>query len=216
MADANPYSAPEFRSRVLERLGRRPAEVVGDHTLNPHIADMFSAIERRPAAVLIPVIERTPEATLLLTVRVNGLRAHAGEIAFPGGRVDADDPTPEAAALREAEEEIGLGSEFVDVLCRGPDYLTGSGYRIGLVIALVRPGFQLTPNPAEVAEVFEVPLSFVMDPANHRNGSRDWRGVTRHFVEMPYGDRYIWGVTAGILRVLYERLYAEPQGALAS
>lgn len=175
---------------------------------------MFLRIERRPAAVLIPVIGREPEATVLLTVRTAEMRSHAGEIAFPGGRVDPDDGSPETAALREAEEEIGLSREFVQVLRRGPDYLTGSGYHVALVLALVRPGFQLRLNPGEVADVFETPLSFLMDPANHRRGSRVWQGVNRHFLEMPFGERRIWGVTAGILRVLYERLYMERAEAL--
>lgn len=177
---------------------------------------MFSTIERQSAAVLIPLIHREPQATILLTERTGGLRTHAGEIAFPGGRIDAEDASPEAAALREAEEEIGLSRDYVELLCRGPDYLTGSGYHVALVVAIVRPGFQLRLNPAEVADIFEAPLSFLMNPANHRRASRAWRGVTRSFFEMPYEGRHIWGITAGILRVLYERLYAEPPEAAAS
>lgn len=208
-----PFSAHEFRRRVADRLGSDRGAAVGDHSFNPEIAELLLAIERRPAAVLVPVIDRGPEATLLLTERTGGLRAHAGQIAFPGGRVDEGDAGPEAAALREAEEEIGLTADFVETLCLGPDYLTGSGYHVATVIAVVTPGFQLKLNEAEVADAFEVPLSFVMDPANHRRGSRVWQGAARTFFEMPYGDRYIWGITAGILRVLYERLYADPAGA---
>ena len=162
----------------------------------------------RPA--ITPSIRTWPSASCRSS---GGLRAHAGQIAFPGGRIDPEDAGPEAAALREAEEEIGLAPGFVETLCLGPDYLTGSGYHVAPVIAIVRPGFELRLNPAEVADAFEVPLSFLMDPANPHKGSRIWEGATRYFFEMPYGDRHIWGITAGILRVLYERLYREPAGA---
>jgi 8-oxo-dGTP pyrophosphatase MutT (NUDIX family) len=192
---------------VADRLAGKCADPVGDHTFNPDIAELFAGIEMRPAAVLVPVIDRAPEATLLLTVRADGLSSHGGQIAFPGGRIDAADGGPEAAALREAEEEIGLDPRQVQTLCRAPDYLTGSGFRVSPVLGIVAPGFTLQPNPREVADVFEVPLGFVMDPTNHRRGSRLWRGATRHYFEMPFKDRYIWGITAGILRVLYERLY---------
>ena len=213
LAEARLYSAEDFRRRVVERLQPDRGDATGDHAFNPEIADRFLRIERRPAAVLVPVVQREPEATLLLTERTSGMRSHGGQIAFPGGRIDPEDAGPEAAALREAEEEIGLTADFVETLCLGPDYLTGSGYHVAPVIAVVRPGFDLRVNPAEVADVFEVPLSFLMDPANHHRGSRVWEGATRYFFEMTYGDRYIWGITAGILRVLYERLYREPAEA---
>ena len=212
MADPRPYSAEDFRRRVAARLGAGAdgGVVAGDHVFNPEIAGMFLGIERRPAAVLIPVVDREPEATLLFTERNRSLRSHPGEIAFPGGRIDPQDGDAQTAALREAEEEIGLGREFVEVLSVGPDYLTGSGYRVAPVLAILQPGFELRLSPDEVADAFEVPLSFLMDPENHRKGSRVWKGAVRHFFEMPYRDRHIWGVTAGILRILYERLYAEP------
>jgi 8-oxo-dGTP pyrophosphatase MutT (NUDIX family) len=161
----------------------------------------------------VPVIHREPEATLLFTERNGGLRSHAGQISFPGGRIDPTDAGPVEAALREADEEIGLKPEFIETVGRGPDYLTGSGYHVALVIAVVSSGFTLKLNPAEVADVFEVPLSFLMDPANHKKGSRIWNGARRSFFEMPFGDRHIWGITAGIVRVLYERLYSEDAGA---
>ena len=208
MVEPLPFSAEDFRRRVAERLSREPEPHVGDHVFNPEIADDLLNIERRPAAVLIPVIHREPEATLLFTERTESLRSHAGQIAFPGGRIDPEDAGPEAAALREAEEEIGLRPEFIETVGRGPDYLTGSGYHVALVIAVVSPGFVLKLNPQEVAGVFEVPLSFLMDPAHHQIGSRIWKGARRSFFEMPYQGHHIWGITAGMVRVLYERLYA--------
>jgi 8-oxo-dGTP pyrophosphatase MutT (NUDIX family) len=211
LAEPRRYSAEDFRHRVAERLIGEPGAHVGDHLLNPEIAGMLLDIERRPAAVLVPLIHREPEATLLFTERTSGLRAHPGQIAFPGGRVDPEDSGPVAAALREANEEIGLEAHFVETVGRGPDYLTGSGYHVALVIAVVSPGFALKPNPAEVATVFEVPLSFLMDPRNHLKGSRIWNGKARSFYEMPFGEHHIWGITAGIVRVLYERLYAESE-----
>jgi 8-oxo-dGTP pyrophosphatase MutT (NUDIX family) len=214
MPEPRRYSADDFRRRVAERLPADIGEAVGDHVFNPDLADTFLQIERRPAAVLVPVIHREPEATLLFTERTGDLRAHAGQVAFPGGRIDPSDAGPEEAALREAGEEIGLDPQFIETLGRGPDYLTGSGYHVALVVAVVRPGFSLTLNPAEVADAFEVPLSFLMDPKNHRTGSRMWNGASRSFFEMPFENRHIWGITAGIVRVLYERLYAEePAGA---
>jgi 8-oxo-dGTP pyrophosphatase MutT (NUDIX family) len=135
------------------------------------------------------------------------MRSHSGQIAFPGGKIDAEDPSPEDAALREAGEEIGLDGGHVDVIGRLPEYVSGSGYRIAPVLSIVRPGFLLTINPDEVDAAFEVPLAFLMDPANHRRQSRIWNDRERFFYEMPFGDRYIWGVTAGIIRTLYESLY---------
>jgi 8-oxo-dGTP pyrophosphatase MutT (NUDIX family) len=203
------YSAEDFRSRVTKRLTGVGEPHVGDHLINPEIGDMLLRIERRPAAVLIPVIHHRPEATLLFTERTSGLRKHAGQVAFPGGGVDPEDASVEAAALRETEEEIGLPRAFIETVGRGPDYLTGSGYHVALVIAVVEPGFDLRLNPSEVAATFEVPLSFLMNPENHHKGSRVWNGHRRTFYEMPYGDHRIWGITAGMVRILYERLYAE-------
>ena len=178
----------------------------GEHELSPEMTDILLADPQQPAAVLVPVIARdTP--TVLLTLRSSALSNHAGQISFPGGRLDAGDPDPLATALREAEEEIGLSPGYADPLGYLDPYLTGTGYRIVPVVALISPAFEMTINPDEVDEVFEVPLEFLMTPANHARHSREWKGIQRSFYAMPYGERYIWGITAGILRKLYERLY---------
>jgi 8-oxo-dGTP pyrophosphatase MutT (NUDIX family) len=178
----------------------------GDHVLAPDLIDVALKSPSLPAAVLIPVVARE-EPTVLLTQRSSELPVHAGQISFPGGKLDAADPDPLATALREAEEEIGLDAGFVDPLGYLDPYLSGTGFRIVPVVALISPAFHLALNPAEVDEAFEVPLTFLMTPGNHARHSREWKGVQRSFYAMPYGERYIWGVTAGILRKLYERLY---------
>jgi 8-oxo-dGTP pyrophosphatase MutT (NUDIX family) len=164
-----------------------------------------------PAAVLIPVLMRT-EPMVLFTVRTAHLSTHSGQVAFPGGKVDAADADAVAAALREAHEEVGLAAEFVDVLGQLPVYVTGSAFHVTPVVALVSPGFSLHPNPFEVADVFEVPLSFLMNPAHHRHHQVHWQGIQREWLSMPYQDenqeRFIWGATAGILRNLYRFLQA--------
>ena len=217
MADPRRFSAEDFRRRIGARMIGAALESAtsGDHMLNPEIAHLYHAGEQHPAAVLVPIVAREPEATILFTQRTAGLRNHAGQIAFPGGRIDPEDASAEAAALREAEEEIGLAPDFVETLCRAPDYLIGSGYCVTPVIATIRPGFSLRLNPAEVEDAFEVPLSFLMDAANHRIGDRLWQGFTRRVYEMPYEERFIWGATAGILRILYERLYHDEQAEMA-
>jgi 8-oxo-dGTP pyrophosphatase MutT (NUDIX family) len=135
------------------------------------------------------------------------LRKHSGQIAFPGGAIDPEDGTAENAALREANEEIGLVSERAEILGSLPRYLTGSGFSITPVLAVVNTPFDVHPNPDEVADIFEVPLSFLMNPDNHRRESRLFNGTERFYYAMPYHERFIWGVTAGIIRGLYERLY---------
>ena len=204
----HPFTAEDFRLRAAHEKGPFPEADYGDHRLNPDLRDMIVRDGLRDAAVLIPVVDRGDEASVILTKRTEKLRSHSGQIAFPGGRLDATDPTPEYAALRETEEEIGLAPRFVEVVGRMPDYVTGSGFRIAPILSVVRPGFRLTINPDEVDDAFEVPLSFLMDPANHNRGSRIWEEKERYFYTMPFGERHIWGVTAGIIRTLYERLYA--------
>jgi 8-oxo-dGTP pyrophosphatase MutT (NUDIX family) len=159
-----------------------------------------------PAAVLFPIVERDDGHTVLLTQRTAHLRDHGGQISFPGGRVEKDDPSPVHTALRETEEEIGLTRDRVEILGYLPEYRTGTGFRVTPVVALVRPPFELALDPFEVAEAFEVPLAFLLDPANHKRHSLHYRGALRHFFAMPYGDYFIWGATAGMIHTLGERL----------
>jgi 8-oxo-dGTP pyrophosphatase MutT (NUDIX family) len=159
-----------------------------------------------PAAVLFPIVERDDGHTVLLTQRTAHLRDHAGQISFPGGRVEEDDPSPVHTALRETEEEIGLTRDRVEILGYLPEYRTGTGFRVTPVVALVHPPFELALDPFEVAEAFEVPLAFLLDPANHKRHSLHYRGALRHFFAMPYGDYFIWGATAGMIHTLGERL----------
>ncbi|HVW56777.1 MAG TPA: CoA pyrophosphatase [Rhizobiaceae bacterium] len=202
-----PFSAEDFRRRVARSHGPAASDDYGDHRFNPELREMILGAKLRDAAVLIPVVDHAEGATLILTQRTEKLRHHSGQIAFPGGGIDPDDASAEDAALRETEEEIGLDRGFIEILGRLPDYVSGSGFRVVPILGVVRPGFFLTLNEDEVDDVFEVPLSFLMDPANHAHKSKMWQGRERTFYEMPYGDRYIWGLTAGILRTLYERLY---------
>jgi 8-oxo-dGTP pyrophosphatase MutT (NUDIX family) len=160
----------------------------------------------RPAAVLIPIVDHA-EPTVLLTQRAAHLNDHAGQISFPGGKIDATDASPLDAALREAEEEIGLAREFIDPIGYLDLYATGFGFRILPTLARIKPGFKLRINETEVDDAFEVPLAFLMNPANHQLHAKEFRGMERHYYAMPFAERYIWGATAGILRVLYERIY---------
>ena len=204
---ARRFSADDFRLRARREQGPYGSSDYGDHRLNPDLRHMIVRDGLRDAAVLVPVVDRGEEASVILTKRTEKLRSHSGQIAFPGGRIDPDDRSPEDAALRETEEEIGIGREFIDVIGRMPDYVSGSGFRIAPVLGIVRPDFLMTINCDEVDNAFEVPLAFLMDPANHNRESRVWQERERFFYSMPFGDRYIWGVTAGIIRTLYERLY---------
>lgn len=206
-ASPNAYTVDDFRRRAAARAAPAPDGVFGDHRLNPDEKDRFLNASYRDAAVLIPVVDRPDEPTVLLTQRTATLRTHSGQIAFPGGRVDPEDHNAAAAAIRECEEETGIDPGHINVVGQLPDYMSGSGFRIVPVLSVVAPGFRLAPNPHEVDAVFEVPLSFLMSEANHNRGSRVMNGHVRYFYEMPYGDWYIWGVTAGIIRMMFERLY---------
>ena len=159
-----------------------------------------------PASVLFPVVIREQGATVLLTRRTEHLKDHPGQISFPGGRAEACDASPAHTALRETEEEIGLASAHIEIIGYLPDYLTVTGFCITPVVALVTPPFDLRPDPFEVAEVFEVPLAFLMDAANHQQHSAVYRGELRPYLAMPFGDYFIWGATAGIIESLCQAL----------
>lgn len=206
----------DFLDRAGRGLSHRPppfytegalGQVNGDHALQPSLEGLAPKKPPRHAAVLVPIIAR-PEPGVLLTQRSAKLSNHAGQIAFPGGRVDPEDADEQAAALREAREEVGLDSALVRHLGYLDGYLSGTGFWIVPVVGLVAADYALTLNPAEVDEAFEVPLKFLMTPANHQRQSRDWQGTLRHYYAMPYEGRFIWGATAGMLRNLYERVYA--------
>ena len=207
--------AAEFFARARKRLTLDVPAGLTDPTITPargdHDADpVMTKIEQvrpiRPAAVLVPVVDH-PEPTVLLTQRSAHLPDHAGQVSFPGGKIDKSDAHPLDSALREAEEEIGLDRGHVEPLGYLDLYMTTLGYRIVPVIARVKPGFALTLNTSEVDNTFEVPLAFLMDQANVQRHSRDWQGMTRHYYAITFGERYIWGVTAGILRNLHDRIF---------
>jgi 8-oxo-dGTP pyrophosphatase MutT (NUDIX family) len=177
----------------------------GDHSLNAGVEPMRPL---KPAAVLVPLIERET-MTVLFTRRTSHLAHHAGQISFPGGHIEPDDECPRDTALRETEEEIGLGRECITVIGHLDTYVTRTGFVVTPVVALVSPPFVLTPDPHEVAEIFEVPLAFLMDAANHQYCSAEFEGQVRHFYAIPYGSYYIWGATAGMLMNFYHILMAE-------
>jgi 8-oxo-dGTP pyrophosphatase MutT (NUDIX family) len=214
--DAAPrLTADEFYGRARARLTLKAPPGIsdpnvtpmrGDHDADPVMQKIAEVRPIRPAAVLVPVVDHA-EPTILLTQRAQHLPDHPGQISFAGGKIDKTDSDPLAAALREAEEEIGLARGHVEPFGYLDVYMTTLGYRIVPVIARVTPGFALTLNASEVDNVFEVPLAFLMDQANVKRHSRDWNGLTRHYYAISFGERYIWGVTAGILRNLHDRIY---------
>jgi len=179
----------------------------GDLDLNPEMWIRAGVKATRPAAVLVPVIDRR-EPTVLLTLRTTELASHAGQVAFPGGKIDPADANPVAAALREAKEETGLAPALIEPIGYLDLYLTFSGFRILPTVARVKPEFTLVLNPREVVETFEVPLAYLMTPDNHQRKTRDWNGLQRDYYAIAFENRNIWGITAGILRNLYDRVYA--------
>lgn len=193
-----------LRARLdpLDRIARDVAR--SDRDLNPDWPVM--EMEYRAAAVLAPIVKRPDGWTLMFTERAADLASHAGQISFPGGRVE-DGESLVDAALREAEEEIALARRYVEPIGGFDAYETGTGFRIAPIVAFVQPGFTLNPDPREVASVFEVPFDFFMDEANHERREGEWRGRTGAYYAMPYGDHFIWGATAAMIRALYERLY---------
>jgi 8-oxo-dGTP pyrophosphatase MutT (NUDIX family) len=214
-AKTGEIGAREFFDRARARLTFEVPPGLTDPNIIPESGDsgtdrMLEIIAReipiRPAGVLIPVIDH-PEPTVLLTLRSPDLSDHAGQISFPGGKIDAADANPRDTALREATEEIGLERAFIDPIGYLGLYGTSFGFRIVPTVARITPGFRLTVNAAEVVDAFEVPLAFLMNPANHQIHQREFRGMQRSYYAMPFGDRYIWGATAGMLRMLYQRIY---------
>lgn len=180
-----------------------PILVRGDRDLNPTLEPRSPLV---PAAVLVPLVQREEALTVLLTRRTDHLADHAGQISFPGGRIEPFDRDPIAAALREAQEEIGLDEATIEIAGRLDTYQTGTGFEVTPVVGLVTPPVDLSPDPIEVAEVFEVPLAFILDPANHQRETRHYRGVERRFWVLPYRHYYIWGATAAMLVNLSEVL----------
>jgi 8-oxo-dGTP pyrophosphatase MutT (NUDIX family) len=201
------FSFEDFRGRAQGGLLAEPPSGWNrsDDDMNERAQMIPQGVATKPAAVLIPIICRA-EPMVMLTQRHADLSKHAGQIAFPGGRLDAGE-TALQAALRETQEETGLAPEFVSPLGYLDGYLTITQYIVTPVVALVREGFSLQAAPDEVDDIFEVPLSFLMDSANRQTQSREWRGMTRHFYVYPHGARYIWGATAGMIKNLHDRLY---------
>ena len=197
-------SADELRRRfaTLKADGSR-----GDHDLNP---GMDPPAELREAAVLVPLVERPDGLSVIFTRRTAHLACHAGQVSFPGGHTEEHDDSPEAAALRETEEEIGLHRRHIDPVGRLDIYITRTGFRVTPVVALIRPPFTLTPDPDEVAEVFEVPLAAILAPDMPRRESRELFGVPRLFYVFPWRGNSIWGATAGMLVNLREALNKPP------
>ena len=177
------------------------------HDTDPAVLAAFAAVRPiRPAAVLVPIIERDKPA-MLFTQRTAHLADHGGQISFPGGKIDAGDASPADAALREAEEEIALARSFVEPIGYLDIHITPFGHRIVPVLARVRPGFELCLNQNEVDTAFEVPLAFLMTPQNYKRESRDWNGLTVNYFVIPFANHKIWGATADILRNLWKRVY---------
>jgi 8-oxo-dGTP pyrophosphatase MutT (NUDIX family) len=208
-------SADEFFARARQRLTLEvPAALTdpsmtpkrGDHDLDPVMAKIAQVRPIRPAAVLVGIVARD-EPMVLLTQRSQHLPDHPGQVSFPGGKIDPGDATPLDAALREAREEIGLTRDQIEPLGYLDLYMTTLGYRIVPVLARIAPDYRLELNVGEVDDAFEVPLPFLMDVANHQRGSREWQGMMRTYYAMPFGERNIWGVTAGILKNLHERVW---------
>jgi 8-oxo-dGTP pyrophosphatase MutT (NUDIX family) len=226
-AALSPFSPKGFEERALIRgfdlrkaswmasqpisygvdAGRR-VDANGEANENLRLEHLVAPDAWKMAAVLVPVIAREPEATVLLTLRTSHLNSHGGQIAFPGGKIEGGDASPVEAALREAQEEVGMPPELVTPLSLLDLHNTGTGFRIIPVLSLVDPSFVPIPDPGEVADVFEVPLSFLMTEENHVRHLREWRDRRIQFYAMEYEQRFIWGATAAMLRNLYERLYA--------
>jgi len=191
-----------LRERLRGSAASMPT-LYGDEEARPEASSLTAA------AVLLPIIARPEQMTVLFTLRTAHLKAHSGQVSFPGGRAEPLDDSPEATALRETHEEIGLDIAAVEVLGRLSDYHTRTGFRVTPVVGLVAPPFELKLDAREVQYVFEVPLSFLLDPANHQRHEREFQGRIVHYYAIPYLQHYIWGATAGMLVNFHRRLAAE-------
>ncbi len=215
--DLESFGEAELRALARERLHPAPPALAqsisalpgpSDFDLNPDaLAEIDLAARLKPAAVLVPVVARPEGLSVILTQRTAHLPSHAGQIAFPGGKIDGGDDGPRGAALREAEEEIGLARGFAEPIGYLDIYRTVTDFAVTPVVALIQPDFSLALNREEVEDAFEVPFSFLMDAANHELHTRTYRGHERRYYAMPYGERYIWGATAGILKNMHRRLF---------
>lgn len=190
-ADAAPIDLEWLRRRFAQAIATDT--IYGDQGVRPGAENLHAA------SVLVPIVARAEEPTVLFTQRTAHLKNHSGQISFPGGRAEDSDASPELTALRETWEEVGLPAERIEILGRLSEYHTRTGYRITPVVGIVQLPFELAPDANEVAEVFEVPLSFLLDVRNHQRHAREFQGEQRHFFAIPYQDRYIWGATAGML-----------------
>ena len=200
-----------IRARLAADPGTAPAEAIAAPIAADDIADLIQP-PLTPAAVLVPIVHgRQPG--VLLTKRTSHLKSHAGQVAFPGGRIDPGDASPEAAALREAQEEIGLAPANVEVLGRLPDYVTGTGFRITPILSLLADGLTLVPSPDEVEAIFTLPLHVLLDPAAPERRRAEFRGRNREFWVWPHEEHHIWGATAAILVHLAHRLRAQERAA---
>lgn len=205
----------DFRRTVQNRLEDQGAvagdnilgEFEGDHNLNPGFHEHVIKKAVKAAAVLIPIVERRDGMNVVFTMRTEKLKSHSGQVAFPGGKIDEGDASAQTAALRETHEEIGIIPDAIEILGQMPDYHTGSGYLISPVVGMIDNKAKYQANPHEVEYIFEVPLEFLMNPENHHIGSRVFQNIERHYYEMPWGEHYIWGVTAGIVRMFYNRVF---------
>jgi 8-oxo-dGTP pyrophosphatase MutT (NUDIX family) len=198
------------RDDIVKRLASSPPleQLMTADDLEKQIAN--AQLELRPAAVLVLVVNHPGAPTVVFTQRTAHLSAHAGQISFPGGRRDEEDRTPERTALREAEEEIGIAPERIEILGRMPEYRTVTGFSVTPIVGWAEPPLDYRPDPHEVDDVFEVPLAFLLDPSNHRHESAFFKGRMRKYWALPYGDRFIWGATAGMLVTFHRILAATP------
>jgi 8-oxo-dGTP pyrophosphatase MutT (NUDIX family) len=206
----------DFLRRAATRLAPVDADlgepVRTDNDLNRDRPLFLAQPPWRRAAVFIGLVERGDDFGVLLTLRPETMSEHAGQVAFPGGRIDPSDASPLAAALREAHEEVGVDPVRVRLLGQSDPYLTSTGYVVSPSVGVLPPDFVPQPEKYEVAEVFETPLSFLMHPGNHEQHEREFRGSLRAYYAMPHDGRYIWGATAGMIKALYDRLYGEDGG----